>query len=97
MYLLRIGTFFVGCCFIAQSSIIGFVTPTGSMTGGQPVEASAVFTTGAGTITVTLTNLDTNPRSVVQNLSDLEFTLSNGTATGAVYAATGNSAQENHG
>jgi hypothetical protein len=64
------------------------------MTGGQPVDASAVFTTGASTITVTLTNLEANPISVVQNLSDLEFTLSNGTATGAVYAATGNSAQE---
>jgi hypothetical protein len=94
MDFLRFGAFFMGCCLIAQASIIDFVTPAGSMTGGLPVDASAQFTTGAGTITVLLTNLEANPTSVVQNLSDLEFTLSGGTATGAAYAAAGHSAQE---
>jgi hypothetical protein len=94
MCFLKFGALFAGCCFIGQASVIDFVTPAGSMTGGQPVAASALFTTGVGTITVLLTNLEANPTSVVQNLSDLEFTLSSGTASGAVYAATGNSAQE---
>lgn len=94
MYLLKVGTYLAVCCLMAQASVISFITPAGSMTGGQPVDASAVFTTGAGTITISLTNLEANPRSIVQNLSDLQFMLSNGTATGAVYAALGNSAQE---
>jgi hypothetical protein len=95
MYCLKFGVLFVGCCcFLAPASVITFVTPTGSMTGGEPVDASAVFTTGAGTITVLLTNLETNPTGVVQNLSDLLFTINGGTATGAVFGATGNSAQE---
>jgi hypothetical protein len=36
------------------------VTPS----GGQPVDASATFTTGSGVITIILTDLQTNPTSV---------------------------------
>jgi hypothetical protein len=82
------------CCFLAQADVVTFVTPTGSMTGGQPVDASAMFTTGTGTITVQLTNLEANPTSIVQNLSDLEFVLGSGTATGAAFDPTGNTSQE---
>jgi hypothetical protein len=58
------------------------------MAGGQPVDAEAVFTTGNGLITITLMNLEANPKSVVQNLSDLLFTVGQGsldasTETGA--------------
>jgi hypothetical protein len=63
-----------------------FITPSGSVAGGQPVDASATFTLGSGTLDLTLTNLEANPTSVVQNLSDFSFTLSNltgGLLTGA--------------
>src|SRR5215472_9023400 len=66
-----------------------FMTPTGSTTGGQPVDASAVFTTGSGTVTITLNNLEANPTSVVQNLSDLSFTLSNGATSGTLASSSG--------
>ena len=45
----------------------------------------AVVTTGAGTITVKLTNLEFNPTDVAQNISGFEFTLGNSSATGAAY------------
>src|SRR5262245_37751676 len=55
----------------ASASVTNFVTPTGSTVGGNPVNASATFTTSADTVTVVLTNLQADPKSVVQNLSDL--------------------------
>jgi hypothetical protein len=74
----------------AHAGMITYVTPTGSTAGGQPVNASATFTTSANTLTIVLNNLQANPKSVVQALSDLSFTLGNGgsltgaTQTGAV-------------
>jgi hypothetical protein len=58
---------------------VTYVTPAGSTAGGQPVDAEAVFTTGNGFITIALMNLEANPTSVVQNLSDLSFTVGQGT------------------
>ena len=66
-----------------------FITPTGSMSGGQPVDASAMFTTGTGTVTITLNNLEANPKAVAQNLSDLFFTLSDGATMGTLGTNTG--------
>jgi hypothetical protein len=83
---LLIGVLFTACSFLAQADVVTFITPSGSTTGGGPVDATATITTGAGTITVSLTNLESNPKDVAQNLSDFSFTLSNGTATGASYA-----------
>jgi len=76
------------CCLAAQADVITYITPAGSMVGspGQPVDASATLTTGNGTITVTLTNLETNTKDVGQNLSDLFFTVANGSLSGASYA-----------
>src|SRR5262245_24591327 len=37
----------------AEAAFVTFVTPTGSSTGGGPVNASADITTGAGNITIT--------------------------------------------
>jgi hypothetical protein len=72
---------------------ITYVTPAGSMTGGQPVDASVTLTTSAGVLTITLTNLEANPTSVVQCLSDLQFTVGNGgSLTGGTLASS--SAQE---
>jgi hypothetical protein len=68
---------------------ITFITPSGSMTGGQPVNASATFTTSDGTLLITLSNLEANPTSVVQNLSDLQFTVGNGgSLTGATLSSS---------
>jgi hypothetical protein len=75
------------CCAWAPADVITFVTPPGSKVPlNQPVDASATFTTGAGTITVTLNNLEANPRDVGQDLSDLFFTVANGNVNSASYA-----------
>jgi hypothetical protein len=79
----------LACGVALQVNAQTFVTPTGSTTGGQPVDASAAFTTGSGTVTITLDNLQANPTSVVQNLSDLSFTLSNGATSGTLGSNTG--------
>src|SRR5262245_39228133 len=69
------------CMFAAKSyaNAITFATPTGATTGGGPVNASATFTTSAGLLSITLTNLQANPTDVAQLLSDLQFTTSNPT------------------
>jgi hypothetical protein len=81
------------CAFAvtSQASSVTFSTPTGSTVGGNPVNASATFTTSANTLTVTLTDLLANPMDVGQLLSDLFFTLSNGSTAGTL---TSSSAQE---
>jgi hypothetical protein len=60
----------------AISATITYFTPTGATTGGGPVNASATFTTGTNSITVTLSNLQPNITDVAQGLSDLFFTYS---------------------
>ena len=75
----------------ASAAIVTYATPVGSTTGGQPVNASATFTTGAGTIHIDLVNAIVDPKSVVQNVSDLKFTVSTGQNTGTL---TGSSALE---
>jgi hypothetical protein len=59
----------------ANASIITYSTPSGSTADGLPASASATFTTSANTITVVLRNLQADPKSVIQNLSELFFTL----------------------
>jgi hypothetical protein len=75
----------------ASSSVITFVTPTGATTGGGPVMASATITTGAGTVSIVLTDLLANPKDVAQLISDFQFVLSGGQTTGTL---TGSSGQE---
>jgi len=72
----------------AYASFI-FVTPAGSTVGGQPVDAQAQFTFGAGTLTIVLTNLEANPTSVIQALSDLEFTLGTAASTSSLTSSSG--------
>src|SRR5215470_10283724 len=76
---------------------ITYVTPTGSTAGGQPVDATATFTTGAGIVTITLSNLQANPTSVVQALSDLDFVLSNGATSGTLASSSGQDLTVNSG
>ena len=74
----------LGLLPIANATVITFDTPSGSMVGGQPVQASATFTTGADSLSIVVTNLEANPAAVIQNLSDLGFVLSSGQTTGAL-------------
>ena len=60
-----------------------FFTPPGSTAGGQPVSAEADFTTTAGQIQIVLTNLEANPRSIIQAISDLFFSAGGLTTVGA--------------
>src|SRR5260370_6581282 len=73
-------------CAYADSGT--YVTPSGSTSGGQPVDASATFTMGSGVVTIILTDLQTNPTSVGQLISDLDFVLSSG-ATGTLASSSG--------
>jgi len=61
---------------LASATTITFVTPSGSATTDGSVNASAVFVTGPGTLTVTLSDLLGNPTSVGELLSSIQFALS---------------------
>ena len=74
----------------ARADSITFVTPAGSSVSGLPVDASATIVTNAnGTIDITLTDLEANPTSIAQLLSDLQFTLSNGALLGSLTSSSG--------
>jgi hypothetical protein len=74
---------FIVSVSVARADTVTFVTPPGSTTSGGPVDASAVFTTSAGSLSVTLTNLQANIKDVAQALSDLSFTIA-GQTTGSL-------------
>jgi hypothetical protein len=57
------------------ADMVSFVTPTGSSTSGGPVSAEATFTTTAGSLVITLVDLQANPTDIAQSLSDFEFLL----------------------
>jgi hypothetical protein len=61
---------------IASGTTITYVTPSASTTSDGVVNASAVFVTGPGTLTVTLNDLLANPTSAGQLLSNFAFSLS---------------------
>ncbi|MBI3838132.1 MAG: hypothetical protein HY288_09400 [Planctomycetia bacterium] len=68
--------------------MISYFVPANSSAGGQPVTAEATFTTGADTITIELENLESNPISVVQNVSGLIFTVSTGQISGTLTSSS---------
>jgi hypothetical protein len=73
----------------SQAAVVTLDTPDGSMLGGQPVDASVMITTGAGTVDVVLTNLQANPISVIQNLSDLEISFDNDVGAASLTLSSG--------
>src|SRR4029077_7736747 len=83
------------CCSIvvfastSYASTVTYVTPGGSTTTGGAVNASATFTTGAGTLSITLTDLLVNPTDVAETISDLDIMLSNGAKTGTLSSSSG--------
>lgn len=77
-------------------------TPAGAGVTDGPVNAQATFTSGtdisgAGFITITLTNLLADPTSAGQLLSGLAFTVSEGEASGTLGANSANIRTVNHG
>jgi hypothetical protein len=72
----------------AEASISTYYITAGTTVGGQPVSATATFTTSANDIQISLTNLQNNPTSVIQNLSDLAFTLSTGQTSGSLLSSS---------
>ncbi len=68
---------------MANANTLTFNTPSGAMTGGGPVDASATFTTSLGSVAVTLVNLLADPKDVAQCISDLYFTVVPSGAGGA--------------
>ncbi len=72
-----LGALALGVALPASAATDMFSTPTGATVTDGAVDASAVFVTGPGTVTITLNDLLANPKSVGQLISDLDFTLSN--------------------
>jgi hypothetical protein len=73
----------------AYADTFKFVTPTGSSTGGGPVNAAATVVTGTGTVTITLSDLQANPTDVAQLISDFDIVLSTGATTGTLASQSG--------
>jgi hypothetical protein len=73
----------------ASAASITFVTPAGASVPDGSVSAQADFTTGNGTISLTLNNLLANPTSIGQDLSDLFFTISTGQTSGTLTSSSG--------
>lgn len=79
----------------AQAAVITYTTPSGATQGGEPVSATATFTTGLNSLSISLSNLFANPTSVIQNISDLDFVISTGqTTVGTGGGLTSSSATE---
>jgi len=72
----------------AYADIFTFTTPAGSATSG-PVSASATVTTGNGTVTIVLNDLQANPQDVAQLISDFDFVLSTGATSGTLASQAG--------
>jgi hypothetical protein len=86
-----VGGLSLAMAFAAHANTVTFVTPSGSMAGGEAVDASAVLTTGTGSLSIALSNLLTAGQmaDAGQLLSDLSFTLTGITSTGSVTSSTG--------
>jgi hypothetical protein len=80
---------FISSLSVAHADTVTFVTPPGSTTSGGPVDASATFTTGANSLSITLSDLQANPRDVGQLISDLVFTLNTGQTVGTLSSSSG--------
>src|SRR5215831_11239078 len=72
----------------ANAATITFTTAPGATSGGQPVDASATFETGANTVIIVLDNLLVNPTDVSQLISDLSFRLTTGQTSGTLFSSS---------
>ena len=74
----------------AFANVYSFISLPGATLDGLPVSATAQFTTAPGTITLALTNNISNPRSIIQAISDIFFTASGVTGGGGLKTPTAN-------
>jgi hypothetical protein len=74
---------------VASADVINVNTVLGATTSSGPVNASATFVTGNGILTVTITDLLADPKSVGQLISGLNFTLSDGATEGTLVGSSG--------
>lgn len=76
---------------VASASSFTFATAPGAteLSAGLPVNAMTTITTGTNSITVTLSNLQANPTSVAQIITDLFFTLNSSTAGTTITSSAG--------
>ena len=73
----------------ADALILSYQTPAGSVdSDGDPVSVRADVSTTGGVLTVTLTNLQNDPKAAGQLLSDFGFTLAN-SKTGQSFLVNG--------
>lgn len=83
---------FVGIAALSHAasanSITYSFTGTPGFTGGLPLSVAATFTTLANEVQISVTNNQANPTSVIQNLSDLVFTLSTGQNSGSILSSS---------
>jgi hypothetical protein len=77
--LLLVGLAFVVPVSTASAAVITYSTADNSTLDGHPIDASATFTTTDGGLTLLLENLGINPTSVIQNLSGIQFTVTDAT------------------
>lgn len=68
----------IGLFAASQSHALTIVTPSGSMSDGGDVSATAVFSLVGDVLTIQLSNLEQNPTSAGQLISGLEFNVSSG-------------------
>jgi hypothetical protein len=61
----------------------------GSSSGGNPVDASATFTFGSGTVQVVITDNEVNPKSDGQTINGISFSLSSGQTAGWISNSSG--------
>jgi hypothetical protein len=72
-------------------------TVTGATVNGLAVAASANFTVGDGTISVSISNGQADPRSAAQLLNSVSFTISSGETSGSLGPNSANIRQVNKG
>ncbi len=77
-------TFAFVSALLTSSAFANTISFSGIPSGGtKSVDVSAVFTTGVNSVSVTIYNATSNPTSVVELISGLNFTFSGGSTLGA--------------
>ena len=87
-YIFRTAVTLVAASAIVSATPI-FSTSPGATLNSLPVSAQASFTLAPDQLTITLTNLEVNPTSVIENLSGIEFMLSDGLSSGSLASSVG--------
>ncbi len=74
---------------VTHATVITYATPTGATLNSLPVNAKATFTTDTDMVTIVLDNLQADPKSIVQNISNLFFTIDSGQDAGSIISSVG--------